>query len=520
MLWKEICSERPLDPDGAAGQLMEEIAGLLEIEMVEYAQVRETALFLLDLSKLGFKGMDLNVVILAHPARDEEEKKVHAELIRDYKHATESIGFCFYITLQMAPVEANDYIPSSLEAVNVTGADIKRLFESKAPRAGFFEIIRSQVQIQRLCPFNVSREARGAMFRGRRNELDRLVYDLDTHFLVTGARLIGKTSLLMKAYNVLRVRPEMRRRVYYFDCSTWGGYLDCAHRLAHSIEIRKEQRIALDERNIAYLLERRSAHGLHPLLLFFDEFDRVVDMDMGTGWPFMKLLHEAVSGKWVRLVFAGFRSMEHLYEKELGDKASPFHGALTLMTLDPLSQNETSGLLIDPFLGVDIHVKGQSEVTRRVYRNSKGYPFLVQYFGEKLFQKATSRDSREIDIQDVIDVEESFEIGDFLETLFLMNTIIGGVPATLERTCAFLFAHNGADSSWTKGDFLKACQENGHEYLDIYEIHDALKNLYNARVLSYEGRKFRFTFPLLRDILRDSYPDLDAVLNSMPKGLK
>lgn len=516
-LWRNACEENTPQPDGAAGDLVAAFATLFDAEQVEFAQLGEAALFLCDLSKLGFAGMDLTVVMVTHPCEDLQANQALRELLRQYREAAESVGFCLHIVLS-EQVNATRLFD---DVVTMCQAEMERLFASKLPAPTLFAVMCSQVDIRRLCPFNTSREARGVMFKGRRLELGQLTSALDTNFVVSGARRIGKTSLLRKAYDALRIRSEFRGQTFYFNCITWGGFEDCCNRIAHLVEPKKELRMDKGLRNAAYMLQRRSLNGTKPLLFFFDELDRVVNRDATVGWPFFRLLAEATSSRWVRAVMAGYRSISRLTYGKDGKSFSssmrddtPFHGAIEELFLEPLSYEDTRSLILDPFDRIKISVHNTAEIHERVWQGTRGYPFLVQFYGEELYRNALHRGAQEISIVDLETIETGYRLSDFLESHFLENTIENGRPAKEERLCAFLYARANPPEPWAEGDFLAACQAEGYN-LTIDKIHRALRNLYHANIVAFENERYPFTFPLLGKILRTAFPDLNTVLNSL-----
>jgi hypothetical protein len=522
-LWPKAVNESPPNPGQAAGALLRAFSELLGVELIEFAQVGGVAVFLCDLSPLGYAQMSMNVVMVTHPPRDDAEARDQAGLLLEYKNAVKSVGFCFHLLLREDFPGGRPPGVSSPDVVFMCGADLRRMFASDAPHSVFFETVRRQVQLQNLCPFDTTHEARGSMFRGRRAELNRLVTHLDTQFVVSGARRIGKTSLLKRAYESLWRRAEFRPRTYYFNCITWGGHWDCFDRLAHQIDPKRETRIEKGLRNVSYMLERSSLRGSRPLLLFFDETDRVIDTDAANGWRFFNVLAEAVGAHWVRVVFAGYRSMARLaLGKEGGPggrpgrSETPFLDCLEPISLRPLARSEASSLLAEPFRVVGIPIRREDAVLDRVWQGTVGYPFLVQFYGEQLFQTASERSPQEVRPEDVDALENSFELSDFLESHFIQNTIDHWGPVASERVCAFLLAHRKEDEPWTKGHFLEACRKSGHD-LTLDEIDQALRNLYHANILSFEAGCYTYVLPLLRTILKRSFPDLPTLLNALDR---
>lgn len=587
-LWEDACGELSPDPNGAAGRLVAALADSLGVEQVECEQVGSTALFLMDLSMLGFRGMDLNVVMVGHPPQNDEERRDQAHLLEDYRIAIESVGFCLYILLNddasepeshigidtksadiidhtakrslakvllrfggilakvfgredvvcqqrcselstgpPSPLDHPDsYMSTSGDAVVMYRDDVSRLLRSSFPNSVLFGIIRRQRRIEQICPFSTDHEARGGMFKGRKDELTRLTQDMESNFLVTGSRRIGKTSLVRRAYDMLRIRPEYKGRVFFFNCISWGGFGDCCSRIAHQIAPRKELRIERGARNLSYLLESISARGRRPLLLFFDEVDRVVDGEASRGWPFFNVLAEASMNRWTRVVFTGYRSVSHL---RIGSNTalsymrrysgSPFFGSLTSLFLKPLRMKEACSLLLDPFDGMSIRVRSRHAIGHHVWRNTGGHPFLIQFYGTRLFRKATTREPQEVLPGDVENIEGGRELDEFMQIHFLENTLIKGQPVNAERICAFLCAHYGTNNGWVQGDFVEKSHEVGHP-LTLDEVQEALTNLVSATIFTYDRREYCFTFPVMAKILQQNYPNVSAILKGSGFGVR
>lgn len=512
-IWNNATKEIPPNPTGAVGELMSMLGGVLEVDIVEYGQVESSAFFLLDLSSLGFKGMDVNVVMVTHPSANEEQSELHARLLAEYKETVKSIGFCFHISLQYDEPEHNPFVPSWLEIVCMCGRDLERLLTAQVPSAVMFEVIRRQVGLPQLNPFNTTREARGAMFKGRSSEVQSLVGDLDNHYLVTGARRIGKTSLLKKAHSVLQGRTDTRHRSFYFNCLSWGDYSDCAHRLALKVDPRRDLRVNLGLRNLAYLLQRASADGRRPSILFLDECDRLLDSARAGNWQFLRLLHEATTSNWIRITFAGFRSVQELSTS----RDSPFFRSIKDMPTPPLSAGEARGLLSDPFNSMDIPLRDPEQILDRVQKGSAGHPFLVQFYGEQLFARAAARTPQEVRLEDIDEIEDGFDLANFLKSHFLWNTLESDVPSRSERLCAVVCALQGDSQGWTERDFLDACAAHSSAKLSLDEAQRALTNLYYSCILGFSKGRYSFTFPLLRDTIARLYPSVETLLNDLER---
>ncbi|MEI8379204.1 MAG: hypothetical protein WCJ09_03690 [Planctomycetota bacterium] len=296
--------------------------------------------------------------------------------------------------------------------------------------------------------------------------------------------------------------------------------------LTHRIDIKRELRLEMGAKNIQYMFERCSHGGAKPLYLFFDEVDRLIDVDAARNWQFFRLLAWAKDAEMIRFVVAGYRSIsrlvygqnEHRSESREGGGVqrtsdTPLLLALEPITLNPLSRKEADVLLIEPLKSTEVQINNEQEVLNRVWKATTGYPFLVQFFGQRLFKAAVEREPQSIGVDDVVAVEESAELREFLETHFIENTLQNGIPVVQERVCAFLFAHSNA-SSWIEQDFWEACRSH-HVPLGtdpLGTIHRAVKSLADAQVLHYSHGRYSFAFPVMRPILTSSYPDVNKAI--------
>jgi hypothetical protein len=354
-----------------------------------------------------------------------------------------------------------------------------------------------------------------------------LVEGLNQCVAITGARRIGKTSLMKRAYNILRTRlTDGRQRVFYFNVLSWSSFWHCGWMLAHKIAPRTEPRLDKGDRNVWYMLERYSHYGARPLYLFFDEVDGLVDFDAANGWKFFNLLAAARDASFIRFVVAGYRSIARLVFGQKGASAglqqtntglpqtdTPLLLAMEYLELGPLHRKEAEALLVEPVRGVEMRFENEHAILERVWKNTIGYPFLVQFFGQRLFKLGADKNPQQIGIEDVEVVENSPELREFLETHFIENTLDNGLPAPNERACALLLAHSD-DHSWTEQDFLVKCLLQlvplGRD--EMSAVHRAVKNLHHAQVFSDTKGKYSFAFPLMRQVLRESYPNLPTAI--------
>lgn len=201
--------------------------------------------------------------------------------------------------------------------------------------------------------------------------------------------------------------------------------------------------------------------------------DNVVDFDAANEWPLFSVFAECFEEGWVRFVFAGYRSTSRL----TNDRKSPFYERLEALPLEPLLQKEAGELIREPFGNLEIEIENTGKLQDHVWSAAKGHPVLIQFYGTKLYRRASSRKPQKGMIEDLDAIEQGFELADFFESHLLRTTIDNGVPCKLERFCAFLYALRGQETSWTQSDFLTQCKAEYDDHVDIDSLQKALRNL-------------------------------------------
>jgi hypothetical protein len=520
-VWSAALRETPPNPKGAAGELMSRIAKRLGVEQVEYEAIDDAAVFVFDLSTLGLIDMNCNIVLVTHDPGVDADWQRYANLRSRYIQKIGFDGYSFHIILKERRDAAGEEPLDDPEIVTLYGEDIDHVFTEPRPDTALYEIVRRQVPLARLCPYDTGHGARGSMFFDRTDQLDVLRKDLRHSYYVSGARRTGKSSLLLRAFDLLRVSQSTRHRTFYFDCRTWGSYTDCVRQVLHEVDRRHERRVDSwkeDRSKIEFVEKvRQRSHALgRPLLFFFDEMDRLVDYDADHGWQFSSSLSRLTEDRDIRVVFAGYRSMPRLAHSP----RSPFYERLDPLEIEPFKDGDADELIKRPLGNLGIRLVNQRDVLKRIWRATEGYPFLVQYFGERLFRRAIKRGDAQVLETDVDEIEREESTQNFVFSHFLENTQHeNGRPRILERRCAVLYiAHlvrqDGREQGWTDQDFFLANREIGAE-LDPAQLNKVLLNLRNAAILTRKSGHYHFAFPLLPEVFRSRYPDPKVFLDSL-----
>lgn len=535
-IWTKACQESAPNPAGAAGELMEALARRIDVEQVQYEQIRNSALFLVDLSSLGFTGMDINVFMVTHPPVDDSEQEAYLQRLREYTTVLRSYGICFHILLGRRPSKHDRLHLPEWHVVRMYYEDLERLFSEQLPMSVLYGVACNQIELSNLNPYNTTKVARGSMFVGRKHELRSLIDEHDRGYVVSGARRIGKTSLLTRAFDELdrainprrKLEPESggdRRRVFFFNGLNWKSWKECARRITHEIEPKTQERVELNVTNLATVLDRQSRRRQGTLLLFFDEFDDVVRSDRADQWRFFKVLAEAIANNSIRVVLAGYRDVPFVYK----DRNSPLQAKLLPMKLDVLENKETHALIAPIMHNLGIQIRQVGDFVQRIIDATAGYPFLVQYFGAKLFRMAEKRSEAILRPEDVNAVEDDGDTIDFIIEHFLENTRVLDEVQRIERLCAYLYTefhdkhftrHGDVPEPWDEQRFLRELEKLGLDReLTEDNVHGVLSNLTSAAIFHNQRGRYDFAFPLLPKVLRTKYPDLRYAVDRLLRGI-
>jgi len=512
-LWNHAIREIPPSCKGLAKKLVESLTILFDIEWVEFLQGENTAFFLVDMSPLGYSRLDLNILAIVHPSQDKEKINEDLRLEQLIREQASAEGLVFKIILDDTP-GISSQLTRRENTVYLFREDLERLFSSITPQIAIFDIIHQYVPLARANPFNTKKEARGAMFVGRESELAKLTSpdNFGKNYALTGARFIGKTSLLVKAHHYLTHRPATKGRSLLINANSIQGILELSHRMAWAIDPKKDIRISISSEHLIRLFQEASKKGREPLLLFFDEADSMLAIDANTGWNILKVLQEAVQARYIRVVFAGFNNIEDVLNLPLCPLSFPRY--FEHIILKPLTKYDLEQLIKNPFNESKITIESSSSVLTRIWELSEGYPFIIQYIGEKLFDLSIKRVPPHIIPEDIeSNVIGNYDFDRFLKSYFLYNTMRGNEPFITARAAAYLYIHKSGGKPWTDGDFMSAIDKAGYvKYASMDKVLVALSMLYNMRLLEYTKEGYVLGIKILADVIKRSYPDRDYLL--------
>lgn len=241
-------------------------------------------------------------------------------------------------------------------------------------------------------PYTPNQPAVGWRFFGRKRQLE-LLTDSPGSVFVVGPRRSGKTSLLQEARRILKERGE---DVYNVTCQNLRSVRELVSELAREVSPRDmssalRRSKAVDEGLLHTVLKTISRkHGRVTIIL--DEFGNLMNNRLNTGedWHFMGVLRAFAQSGGIRLLMSGWQEI-FLRQSEF---EGPFVNFATTLSIRGLSDAEISEFL-EP-LGAWNSVQNRSRLLRLVTSRVGRHPFLLQYFGQAMFE-SVSRNAGSVD---------------------------------------------------------------------------------------------------------------------------
>lgn len=225
--------------------------------------------------------------------------------------------------------------------------------------------------------------AQGSSFFGRSRELRRLSSTLES-YAVIGARMIGKTSLLMQTRQLLQDRGE---DIVYIDAQACKTFKDVDNLLLGQMNPhRQEYAIArsavLNEDIFRSVIHGHVKKGGGRTTLIIDELGVVLARLGSLEWQRFGVIRELIMAGKIRLLFSCFQEFNR---KQVGGFLGPFVNSLRTLRLGMFTKREVHEFFFEPLamLGKETDVKG---VVDNVWNRLGGHPYLLQVLGQHLFE--------------------------------------------------------------------------------------------------------------------------------------
>ncbi len=367
--------------------------------------------------------------------------------------------------------------------LTVNSSQMTELLWSSDPQGELKRLSRAAISRYRLNPFTL-KSTPSNMFFGRANEIEALVQSEGTSFAIAGPGRIGKSSLLQQYRRRLQATdPGRSGRVVYADFFYEDDLSDLglARRVAIAVNDSKRAReLQLDGLKSFLAHERRTRQG--PLELLFDEVDRVCRSNAFAKIAEITKETEAIC----RLILCGRGDLFEAHH----DPSHPLHGRVRLMRLAPLSFEDTYKLFLQAFLDLGYELEDGNRLAEDVFRDTNGYPHLVQYLGDELVSSAIARGVQKIDsalFQDVCDRYDTAQ--------FFISAVQDLRNDDAELIALALLQE--PRNTFTEMDIAQVAHRYGLKDLDRPAIAAICRLLYIHNVLSWERDHYVLATPAL-----------------------
>jgi hypothetical protein len=342
--------------------------------------------FICDLSGIRLYGMTEVQCLLVGG-----EDAATLQVVREFKQRIGDTGGLSFVlaTSQYAWELAREYLPPGAFLL-IAPTELEELIWEQKTAARLKELLRKQIPLRRLIPYNHLRSVEGGMFFGRRCELDKLCYESDVSFAVAGPGRIGKTSLVNHYHR--RLLPHLRNpqlhRTFHIDfyhCPRDPNSV--ARFLAMKLDAGRRSNEITVSKLLDFIQYQRSQLG-GPLNLLLDEVDNVCQSEA------FSVLGEAAKRGHCRLVLIGKGELLNMMlygETQLKQR-------LQLLRLNPLDEASARNLLLEPLTDLGFRIEDPDRLVEHVFRLTGRLPHLMQFFAKRLAEIGIEEERNEISV--------------------------------------------------------------------------------------------------------------------------
>jgi hypothetical protein len=310
----------------------------------------------------------------------------------------------------------------------VDAAAFLRVLLSPDTEAAFFREIMQQVDPGWISPYREKDAVSGFMFRGRELEL-RHFRGNDKSFVVYGGRMVGKTSLLVRAAEELRSEKwvvversceHLRER----DAKAVDPLDVCSELLegltGQSVLLRRQADFytAVED----YLEAHRDAK----VAFFVDEVDYFLTGDRDGQYPTCGMFKELATGPGhlrgrVRFVFAGFkRLLDAVVSGE-----TPLTRFAEAVRLGPLDEAAAHDLVRVPLelMGIVFPAGQEGNLLARILNHTSNHPSLIQRFCALLIKRVARRSEEPPRLITETDIEQIYRSEEYRQHVIYVHQL-------------------------------------------------------------------------------------------------
>ena len=343
-------------------------------------------------------------------------------------------------------------------------------------------------------PFIVHGPVPEKMFFGRGNEIRNLIESVGKrNFAVTGNRMIGKTSLLLRVRDILEQSSKVRPlRV---DCQTVRELKDFYSVFQSQTEIQLNSP-TLD--SLRGALQSVISKSDMPIVLILEEVDTLLASDNTEVYALLAVFRMlAQSQNSCSFIFSGGRVLS----QKLRDPQSVLYNFLQRLILGNLHREEMDRLIIEPLTFIDIQVPDRDAILDAIWWLTSGHPNLTQYVGNFLVEAVNKSHERFVSFNDVENLRSNEK---FIQHYF---RVIWGNASPLEKLISLLMPA----SDFSLDDVQKALENTGISATKM-DVISAVEMLVVLSILARRGQFYYFAPHAFHELLDLNY-EKESLIN-------
>jgi len=356
----------------------------------------------------------------------------------------------------------------------------------------FREIIKPQIDIRLISPYQLHGPVHGDFFFGRQEEISLVLSHGTTNYAVFGGRRIGKTSLLMRLQRLLA--QEDGAQPAYVDCEIIATERDFCHAICSAIQVDPVD-------SVPAMVSEVKRSGRQQVLLM-DEVDSDPSLDPATLDFVLRGLRALANSRQVRLILAGFRCLFALYR----NPTTGMHNLADPIRLGGLSMLPAIELATRPMNALGVYYAGGTKMAEKVVALAGRHPNLIQRMCWGLVELLSERKQSTILDDYITEVFEGPAFRKFVDDLFFAG--LTRVEQIIVLSCPLRtsFAEHVVFEN-----VRRACPIIPQE-----EIFAALNDLELAYVFDKEGKSYQYCYEHFPTILQHNH-DIDQLLADLAR---
>lgn len=403
------------------------------------------------------------------------------------------------------------------------------VLSSPSMSTALVDALSRETPITQLAPYEITRPVTGEQFFGRKTDINHILQNANTNFLIVGNRRMGKTSLALEALNRARRQSQSEDAFAYIDCSPFKSraefYADVVRRLDGA---RLIDRVYTDTTfSMQSFLLNMAKRYQERITLALDEIDGLLEWDARDGWTVISTLRavastplrlakagdERADGKQsMRVILAGFRRAQ----KFGMNSDTPLFNFVTTLRVGNFHLSETEELIAEPMLNLGITFVDRSAVVAHIHRETGGQPNLIQYFCQYIIRKLDEAGTREVSPALLEGVMADPVMRRRVADEMMVNS------SNLEQFIVLSYIQNrwqhDPEARFKLSDVDQWLQQRGANLLRS-DLDLALESLETTGVLMRQGPAYKFAISMLPRMIVENYELKYQIRKILEEGL-